>query len=323
MPRMQIHEPGARSAAQILVAAANREIDVERADVDRQHAERMIDVEQHARAAGVRRTDKRRQPRQHLAGVEQHLGYDDQIDVADGREKLGGFEHSVGARPRRTAARCACEARIASGSDRSNRIRRALPPRAADGHSCSGWRAAPAPRWSSARRSRRVARASARRAAPDRRRSPPATRPTRCPAATARARRLRRHRPPSRRAAGPANDWRDRPADRGAARARTAARRGARCLPRSADRGPSPRSPPQWWPRYRRAGSCGPPMLAAGLARAAAALPPEGEIRGLGRPAGAHGAPITVRTSISSGKNVCSSTRRKNATPLDPPVPAL
>src|SRR5438105_7725343 len=39
--------------------------------------------------------------------------------------------------------------------------------------------------------------------------------------------------------------------------------------------------------------------------------------------AGAGSAPISVRTSINSGKNECSSARLRNATPDEPPVPVL
>ena len=54
---MQVKKARARAAAQVLVAAADGEIDVERRDVDRKHAERVVDVEQHASAGRVRRRD--------------------------------------------------------------------------------------------------------------------------------------------------------------------------------------------------------------------------------------------------------------------------
>ena len=52
---MHVEKARAGAAAQVLVAATDGEIDVERCDIDGKHAQRVIDVEQHARADRVRR----------------------------------------------------------------------------------------------------------------------------------------------------------------------------------------------------------------------------------------------------------------------------
>ena len=85
---MQIQEAGARSTAQVLVAAADREIRIERCDVDREHAERMVDID--AVRAHRRRVPRRRsarQFRQHLPGIEHDLRKHDQVGAGPNRRQ--------------------------------------------------------------------------------------------------------------------------------------------------------------------------------------------------------------------------------------------
>src|SRR6266498_8318 len=99
MPRVHVQERCAGSAAKILVAAADGEVDVERVHVDRQYAERMVDIQQHARASRVRGEDDPRQIGEPLAGREDHFGHDDEIGAPlDARDDVAGVEASVGAR---------------------------------------------------------------------------------------------------------------------------------------------------------------------------------------------------------------------------------
>ena len=96
---MEVEVAGAGTAAEILVAAADGEIDIERRDADGEHTERVIDVEQHARAGCMRGVHDRRQLRQHLTGLEEHLRDDDEIGpAADRRADIGRREQPVGAR---------------------------------------------------------------------------------------------------------------------------------------------------------------------------------------------------------------------------------
>ena len=137
MARRDVQEARARAAAQVLVAAADGEVDVERRDVDRKHAERMVDVEQHARAGGVRAGDDRRQVRQHLPGLEHHLRDHDEVGARHDRGEHDPRRRSRRPRAARPAsARCARAARTRAGSRRANRTRRASRRRAARDRTC-------------------------------------------------------------------------------------------------------------------------------------------------------------------------------------------
>ncbi len=99
MTGRDVEEARAGAAAQVLVAAAHREVDAERSDVDREHAERVIDVEQHPRAGRVRAGDDGRQLRHDLPGLEHHLRDDDEVGAGHDRgDDVVGREVAVVAR---------------------------------------------------------------------------------------------------------------------------------------------------------------------------------------------------------------------------------
>ena len=70
---MQIQIARARPAAQVLVGASNRKIDIERHNIDRQDSQRVVNIEQDSRARIVSSTGERTQFGQHLTGVEHYL----------------------------------------------------------------------------------------------------------------------------------------------------------------------------------------------------------------------------------------------------------
>src|SRR5205085_11447371 len=68
--RRDVQEARARTAAQVFVASPDREVDVERSDIDRHDTERVIDVEQNPRAPAMRHADEPLQVGKKLAGLE-------------------------------------------------------------------------------------------------------------------------------------------------------------------------------------------------------------------------------------------------------------
>ena len=95
---MHVQKTRAWPAAQIFVAPADREVRVERRDVHRKYAKRMIDVEQQLGAGGMRRGDDRRKVGKPLASVEDYFGDDDQVgSFTDCGENVGGVEGAIGA----------------------------------------------------------------------------------------------------------------------------------------------------------------------------------------------------------------------------------
>jgi hypothetical protein len=134
---MQVQVTRSRSAPQVLVAAADGEIDIERRDVDREYAQRVIDVEhQLARQRDVRRDDVG-QVVQPLPGCEHHLrDYDEVGARADGATISAVSKRTVGTRfdqrERDTAA-----ARVFA-EDHVQRIEfaRPSPPRGESSRTC-------------------------------------------------------------------------------------------------------------------------------------------------------------------------------------------
>ena len=181
---MQVQETGARTAAQILVAAADGKVDVVPDDVDRQRAERMVDVEQQPPPAACvaptsAATSSSRCPVLKTTSETTTRS----ARRADRGHDVVVLEAAVAHAPRRTTARCARAVHTRAGSRRSNRTRRATRRRAGRPRrrTCSGSRAVPDRRWSSARRNRRPVRPAVARAGRDTPRSRPSTRPTRRP----------------------------------------------------------------------------------------------------------------------------------------------
>ena len=96
---MQVKKAGTRPTAQVLVRSADGEVRVERRDVERIDAERVIRVEQDASARRVRSPDDVRQVGDPLARIEDHLRDHDQVRARpDGRLDVRGREETVGAR---------------------------------------------------------------------------------------------------------------------------------------------------------------------------------------------------------------------------------
>jgi hypothetical protein len=81
-PRPHVQPARARSAARVLVRAADGEIRLERSKVERQRARVVVDVEQHERAGAVRVRDPLRQLAHHLAGAEHHGREHHQVGTA-------------------------------------------------------------------------------------------------------------------------------------------------------------------------------------------------------------------------------------------------
>src|SRR6185436_15638773 len=87
------------SATQVFVTATDGEVDIERHDVDREHAQRVIDIEQHSPASAMYRSNHAGQVLQPLPGCEYHLrDYDEVGARADGAHDIGCIEATVGTR---------------------------------------------------------------------------------------------------------------------------------------------------------------------------------------------------------------------------------
>jgi len=74
---------------------ADREISLQRGEIERQHAGMMVDIQQHHCASRVCLADKRIQFRHDLAGTEQHRGEHDEVGLLRqrGQDCLGAWRH--------------------------------------------------------------------------------------------------------------------------------------------------------------------------------------------------------------------------------------
>src|SRR5947207_990159 len=70
MARVQIEEASTGPSPQVLVAASHRKVRIERCDVDREHAKRMVDIDKHACSTGARRGNDSLQFRKDLPCIE-------------------------------------------------------------------------------------------------------------------------------------------------------------------------------------------------------------------------------------------------------------
>ncbi len=95
---MQVQETCAGAAAQVFVAATDGEIDVQRRDVDRKDAERVVNVQQQAPAGLVGCRDDLRKVGQPLSGVEDHLRNHHEVALAaDGFQDIARLEAAIAA----------------------------------------------------------------------------------------------------------------------------------------------------------------------------------------------------------------------------------
>ena len=76
------------SVGSLAVAPAHGEDDVERREIDGEHAQRMVDIEEHARAGCVRCRNDAGQLLHHLTRLEQHLRHDEKIGASRERIQL-------------------------------------------------------------------------------------------------------------------------------------------------------------------------------------------------------------------------------------------
>jgi len=93
-----IEPAGPRSAAQVFVRAADREIRAELGEIERQHARVVVHIEQHQSPGGMRVVDEARQLVHHLAGAEHDSGEDDELSPAGESSRHGVMRSSM--RPR-------------------------------------------------------------------------------------------------------------------------------------------------------------------------------------------------------------------------------